>query len=341
VGLTFGTLLSDDQGASFHWICEEAVGGVTGADPIVAVPDAQTWVIGNRRGLFVSRDGGCSWITDPHFAPPAQVTSFAVDPADASRWVVAEDTPAVGHGRLWHTEDGGVHFAALGTPSAPLFALSAAISAAKPDQLVVAGTNNRGSDSCHVYVSADAGRSWRGGPLAGAPPASTAPRLALNPGDSEQMLVSCLDVRINASRILHSEDGGRTFKAVLAFPEPTSALVYADGGRTVYASGHSHLFVSRDAGRTFVAAPSPRGNSCVATHGGRVYTCGAEGLDGYSLAAGRTSSDALSPVFRLPAMLGPYHCKEGTPVYDQCAPLWPEQAQMIGGVAAVPEVAIE
>ena len=64
-------------------------------------------------------------------------------------------------------------------------------------------------------------------------------------------------------------------------------------------------------------------------------------MDGFSLAAGRSSGGPLSPVFHLSSMQGPYHCAPGTPVYDACAPLWPEQAQMIGAVAAVPDAGAE
>jgi photosystem II stability/assembly factor-like uncharacterized protein len=337
VGLTFGALVSSDQGETFHWICEDAVGGVTGADPIVAVPDANTLVIGNARGLFVSRDGGCNWQTHAQMAPPAQVGALAIDPSDAATWLVAENTPAYGRGRLWRTRDSGKTYAQVQNVGKAMYIYAAAISAVNPSRWVIVGGNNRAHDSCPLYVSDDAGQTWHGGPIAAAPDAAAKPRVVLHPLDPEQMLVASLDVTTNGSRILRSTDGGRTFSIVLRIPEPTVAMAYEADGDSVFVAGTHHLYGSSNQGKSFEPAEQPTGNACVATHGRQVYACGAEGLDHFSLASRFAKDEDFEGVFRLDAMQGPYHCKAGSQVYDMCAPLWPEQAQMIGAVAAIPE----
>lgn len=76
--LTYGIVTFDDDDTPL-WVCEEA----TGEDGIprggVALDDGTLIVVAPREGLFVSRDGGCSWESVPAVAGTL-VTDVARDP---------------------------------------------------------------------------------------------------------------------------------------------------------------------------------------------------------------------------------------------------------------------
>jgi photosystem II stability/assembly factor-like uncharacterized protein len=333
VATTFGSAVSHDQGQSFHWICDEAVGGMTNFDGIVRVPQKDTLVIGNRNGLFVSRDGGCSFATDPNFAPPAQITAISISAHDPARWYVSVNTPDASQGALWTTQDNAKTFTKLPLPAEHFYLDAVASSEADAQLLVVAGSQNRKSAGSPLWTSRDGGASWTESWVKNAPWAAALPKIALHPKDPSVMLVSWLDVTNNTSYVLRSTDGGKSFAPVLHPPEPTTAVSFADGGHAAFVSGSYHFYVSRDGGARFVQQTHPQGNACMALSQDRIYACGAEGLDAFSMAMRGADDTAWQPVLRLPQLQGPYHCQQGSPVYDACAPLWPAYAQKLGATA--------
>ena len=58
---TFGLLVSHDDGAHFHWICEKGVGYEGSFDPHYRVGIDGTIYASTYNGLRVSRDGGCTF----------------------------------------------------------------------------------------------------------------------------------------------------------------------------------------------------------------------------------------------------------------------------------------
>src|SRR5262245_26472864 len=58
---TFGLLISHDDGATFHWVCEAGVGYAGVYDPDYAVATDGAIYATTFDGLRVSRDGGCTF----------------------------------------------------------------------------------------------------------------------------------------------------------------------------------------------------------------------------------------------------------------------------------------
>ena len=61
VPVTFGLLISRDDGASWRWTCEDNIGYSGTFDPTYAIEDDGTIWASTTHGLRVSRDGGCSF----------------------------------------------------------------------------------------------------------------------------------------------------------------------------------------------------------------------------------------------------------------------------------------
>src|SRR6202020_1234661 len=60
---TFGILVSRDHGATWSWLCEDALGiaSTQVEDPSVGLSASNALIAGLRTGLDVSSDTGCNW----------------------------------------------------------------------------------------------------------------------------------------------------------------------------------------------------------------------------------------------------------------------------------------
>src|SRR6267154_1628576 len=67
-GTSFGVVVSHDNGGTWSWICEEAIGYGTGLQPVWYVAPDGTCFGAGFNGLFVSHDQGCTWSTAPELA---------------------------------------------------------------------------------------------------------------------------------------------------------------------------------------------------------------------------------------------------------------------------------
>src|SRR5689334_16048118 len=82
---TFGLLVSRDDGCSFRWVCEQAIGYGGQFDPKYAATADGTIFATTFTGLRVSRDGGCTWTTATADRPardPGRVADIWVDALD-------------------------------------------------------------------------------------------------------------------------------------------------------------------------------------------------------------------------------------------------------------------
>src|SRR5262245_5990003 len=58
---TFGILNSLDDGRTWEWVCEQAIGYMGTEDPAIALGSEGSIFAVSTRGLTVTHDGGCSW----------------------------------------------------------------------------------------------------------------------------------------------------------------------------------------------------------------------------------------------------------------------------------------
>jgi photosystem II stability/assembly factor-like uncharacterized protein len=198
-------------------------------DPAVAslATGAGTIYVGGRT-LYVSRDGGQSWID----TTPVQdyVPSMTVDPADPlTVWFAT-------FGGLWKTADGGETFSPslrppyeIGSPGVT----AVAVSPSRPST-VYAGANRRS------YVSVDGGATWQPGGDVGIGDLSA---LAVD-------LVSPATVYAGGpGGIARSTDAGATWRTLIPFLATSSLVLDPDHPGILYAgTSGDGLYVSRDGG---------------------------------------------------------------------------------------------
>lgn len=149
-----------------------------------------------------------------------RISSIAVDPRDASRWLVG-----VGNGGVWETRDAGGAFTPI-TDDAPTLAIGAVAFAPSDPDIVYVGTGETGwKVGVGILKSTNGGQSWaRRGQSLGR---SAVRRLQVDTNDANIVLVA--SARANSGRdgsdivpprppygILRSTDGATTFTRTLA-----------------------------------------------------------------------------------------------------------------------------
>lgn len=336
VPMTSGALVSTDGGGHFAWICEEALVGPVADDVTVGVTAAGSLLLGNGNdGLRVSRDGGCSWRPSGAFAPPHDLSDFAIWPARGDdAWVVTNNDVAQGHGAVWRTTDGGASYRRLNFSVPNVYLTGVAV---WDELMVVAGTNNRARQSAQLYVSRDGGATFVEATLRGAPDLTGEAKPYIL--DGNKVALGALDASNNSAVVLLAPQAEGPYWPAYHSWEPIRGVAALEGGQHIVVASTKHLAISRDGGLHFVQAPHPQQNACVGRDGQQLFACGSyEGGDDFSVAwyGGGTSVPQLRPHVRFSSLRGPYHCPEDSPVAQLCLPQWERAAQRFGAPAAPP-----
>lgn len=356
---TFGLLISHDDGCSFRWVCEQAIGYGGQFDPKYAATPDGTIFATTFTGLRVSRDGGCTWTTataDRPAGDPGRLAGIWVDALDVGPngdvWVATAESGRPNN--IYRSTDHGETFAPRNVRSQTIWWKSVRVAPADARRVYVTGYQVAGPPlpdggvqlpSAHFLRSDDAGEQWTPSPLAnvrfGATPIVYAS--AVDPANIDVVFLTSLGANPPAGdRLYRSTDAGATFQEVLATSAAIGDVVF-HGGK-VYVATVRGSFESSDGGATFGAMTDPPQLACLGSHGGRLVGCGANWQpDNEALARSASGGATWEKLFRFVELAGPLQCAPGTTTFDACGPLWPGLRQQFGATgpaacAAAPDL---
>lgn len=329
VGTTFGGLLTQDQGASFQWVCEEAVGLAAGQRASWAWTSQGTLLAASFAGLFVSRDEGCNWTPVDTFAASGAaviVEAGGVLYATTGRYGVTNG--------LFVSRDDAHTFTPLGLASTTEFYSSVKVAPSRVERLYV-GAWFFDPKSDAVLVSDDSGGSFRRVNVSQATPVPGALTvLAVHPLKSDLVLAAVVeDARTPRSWLLRSTDA-TNFSVVLESSVPITHAAFSDDGAQLWVAAGDSFYGSADEGLTLSVLPSPTRSSCVSVSTGVAWFCGKEEVDGFGIA--RSNQDSrLRPWLTWNQLSGPPSCPADSGVSLKCGPIWPIlQEQLLGSADA-------
>jgi photosystem II stability/assembly factor-like uncharacterized protein len=316
---TFGILVSRDGGATWTWLCEDALGIPSSfqEDPAVALTASSALVAGLSQGLHVSPDTGCNWA---YAASPLaqQVVSDVVVRRDAPDTVLAgisalaqdagaADAAVSYQNQLLQSTDDGATWAPLGVPFDPrLIVTTFDVAPSDPNRLYAAGFFGTASArSFWLAISKNAGAAW------------TEVALPLDPATEQEPFVAAVDptnadrvyVRSQGSpsRLFVSNDGGQTFQVAFSLLNAITGFALAPDGSTVYAGSFKDgLYLSTPPGSAFQKVSSLQ-VGCLAARGGELWACSAE-TSGFVVGVSTDRGATFTPRLHLPDIRGPIAC---------------------------------
>jgi len=313
VGSNFGPLISTG-GQPYRVICAEGIGYPEGFETSFHWTASGRMIVGNASGLFTSPDG-CTWTALPELAEEG-VTDLYADPASGALLVT---TSRYGRSNgLWASTNDGQSFSATALANSGLYFTAVRSSAARPGRWVVSAWWYDPA-VVRIFHSDNAGGTW----TETVPNISAAgPFFLLGISPTQPDVLFAWLSNAEGDFVMRSSNGGATFTQVLEARGGRRDLVFSDDGNTLWLSTTQQIYRSTDAGLTFAALDSPQGNACLFREGQNLYTCGATRTDGFAVGKSTNGGDNFERIFNLDQVTGIFSCPAGTPVHDQCEPLW-------------------
>lgn len=319
---TFGTLVSGDQGRSWSWVCEEAI-GYTG-DPAMTVLSGGSLLHAFLGNITLSGAQGCSYGAVPFSAEGRFAVDVTLDPANPSRaWVLASGVSGRRQASLLEiTAD---------TPATPrvvaedFIPSTIEVARSRPERIYVVGFDARFEST--LLVSDDRGATWQPRPVS---PYSTLPMYisAVAPDDPDELYLRVDDG--TSDHLIVSRDGGLTFADVLTIPTDMLGFALSPDGSSVAAGGPGvALQVASTADFAFRDAASLQSLRCLTWAEQGLFACAQESLDGWTLARSSDGGASFEPLWHVQDLV-PLECDASTSAGAVCPRAWLDVSAQIG-----------
>ena len=353
VASTFGLLISHDDGCTFDWVCEQAVGYNGTFDPKYALAADGSIYATTFTGLHISRDGGCSFEVATAGLPVDDPGNFS------QRWVDALDIGPTGEvwagladsghpNDFFSSTDGGHTFASKGLLSSTIWWKSVKVSPADARRVYVTGYQVSGTlpdggsmqPQAHLLRSDDDGATWNPSALGDVHFGTTPIVLvsAIDPTDKDKLFVTSLGAGSApgpGDRLYVSTDGGATLTEALSTADTIRDVVIVDGTHVLAATENDGTYASTDGGHTFAKETGTPQLECLGRRAdGKLFGCGQNWAPDFKAVAQSADGATWDKVFRFVELAGPLACPAGTAEHDVCAPTWPTIQQQFGATGS-------
>jgi photosystem II stability/assembly factor-like uncharacterized protein len=330
-GMTFGVVISKDGGATWTWVCEDAVGYGGMYDPDYALTANGALFATTFDGLRVNRDG-CVYEASV-LSPPQSLNFFSAVEVAANGAIYAASVDG-NDGKIYRSTDDGESFPVSAEPGQPNDWWQSLESApSNPSVVYLAGYRLAAGQPKQflLFRSSDAGVSFQPLPVddIATMPNSTIEIAGISATDPDRVYARVVLADNSVSYALYrSTNGGQSWQKINELPGPISFVVRRNGD-LVLGTQLLGSFVSRDNGDTWQPLEDAPHISCLTENSaGEVWACtqnyGGPGIpgDGYGIMK-TTDLASWTGVLRFQDLKEPEPCPAGTKQKDFCdAQLW-------------------
>ncbi|MEZ4391926.1 MAG: MYXO-CTERM sorting domain-containing protein [Polyangiales bacterium] len=315
---TFGLVFSNDLGAHWDWVCEEALDAVGSFDPSIAIGSDRRVTLGLPMGMRVSSEGFCRWTVPTGAA--ASVTDVTQDALGevilATGTVYGGPTPVT---QVLRSDDRGQSWRI--TASLPEFIVETIdVAPGAPQRVYLSGYRPGAVGT--IMRSDDGGANFRV-TTARFPDLASVWIAAVDPTRPDRLWL-----RVAAdlgTQLYRSDDGAASTVMVARTPEPMDGFALSSDGETVwYGTANRSLGIFRSqGGGPFTRVAGAASVRCMRFHDGVLFICADEATDGYSLAWTTDGADTLHPLMSVRDLRGPVAgCSGGDTATAMCASPW-------------------
>lgn len=330
LGVTFGLLVSKDDGATWRWACESAVGFSGTFDPDYEFTPTGAIFATTFDGLKVTRDG-CHWEAAPAPLGATFVSSVAIGP-DGTIWAGTSDT--VTGSAIYKSVDDGATF----QPTAPLgftgdWWETIEVAPSDPQRVYISGFRLMAAmpRQRFLYRTLDGGQTWQELPTSAFVGTNNSDLqiAAISPSDPDLVFARLTLVGPALEEAIYRTDnasaplagGGPTWTKVLDLPDNIPGVAVRASGEVWAATPFRGLQRSTDGGRTFTAVPGVtfEGRCLTERSDGTLWMC-TNNLppDGATVQASATGVDGWTKKLSYADITGPIRCEAGTTQHEDC-----------------------
>jgi hypothetical protein len=339
VRATYGLLPSSDNGRTWAFLCEDALGlpQMATEDPAMGLTASNALVTGllSPGGIQVSRDNGCNWSCAGGLLANEAIVDIAIRPDAPDTIVALTSNPLSGdagggtYSQVFQSTDDGATWTPLGValdPSALVTTID--VAASDPHRLYVSATRGFGpARTAALFASMDDGATWTEWPT----PLDTTVETAIYIGGVDPLDADRVYLRTNGRSRLFvtaSSDAGLSFQTVLTLTGEMLGFALSPDGSKVFAGGEiDGLFVGDRSSLAFRRQSSVVAGTgglardihvqCLATRAGELWAC-ADEPSGFIVGISTDDGATFSPRLHLDSVKAPVACAPGVPTAFAC-----------------------
>jgi hypothetical protein len=334
VRATFGILESHDAGASWTWICEDALGVVGSAeDPVIAVTADGSTLVASSQGLSITHEG-CAWSAAAGLPAGRFAVDVTVNPVRPHEALAIESVHVVGPYRLYlvKTTDDGATWSDVGEPLLDVLASTVEMAPSNPDRIYVTGKVIATLANA-LWRSDDGGRTFTELPIDGVAASSFTYVGAVDPQNPDVVFLRVPPSGDTGGRVLVSRDAGASFAPLWSGPGDVAGFALSPDGTMLAVGGaESGLHVGSTRDGIFEVEGTIR-PSCLTWAGTELFVCAKEATDLFSVGVSRDGGARFVPLLHF-SQIAPRDCADAGTA-GVCSAKWPPIAATIGADAGL------
>lgn len=325
----FGMLVSTDDGATFHWVCEEAIGPYAAPYQLGPPPDDRVIAV-HYQGLSMSPDLGCTWAAAE--GPFETLNDAFPDPSDPLHvFAIGHASPVEGEpttGALLESTDGALTFAPpLYFTAGGAYLAGVEVSRSDPNVVFVA---MYGDPPGHAVLlrSEDRGQGeWERIDLTPLLDAPVARIILIHPDDPDLLYLRLQDGG-GRDRLAIYDHGTGTGRIALELEVLMTAFLLRSDGAVIVGASDGTAFLSEDGAETFAPWEGAPRFRALGERDGVLYAVADNFQDGFAVGRSPDLGETWEPLVRFNGIRGPLECGD-IPV--TCAGPW-ENLQVLFGI---------
>jgi hypothetical protein len=341
--VTFGLLVSHDRGKTWSWVCEKSIGASGVEDPMYTVTPGGTIVGTTFQGVAVSHDRACSFAYAGGELGSLVFVDLASKPTDPKTIVAFassyerqdEDGGILFRSQLYETTDEAKTWTPLGQRFDPyLLGETVDYAARDPDRIYVSAIRNPGEiPKAALLTSKDHGKTFVTTEI----PLVSSERAvfiaAVDPTNADRIYLRTQNATDLPSRLIVSDDGGKTFRDVYAAQGALLGFALSKDGKTVWVGGPKdgvRMASTTDFG---FRQKSTIEVQCLTWTPDGLWACSSE-KNGFVAGLSKDEGATFEAKLHFCDVTGALSCPPGTATKTQCEPAWPQQASLLGCAAS-------
>jgi Sortilin, neurotensin receptor 3, len=341
VSATFGLLDSRDDGRSFNWLCESAIGpaGEEGFDIVLAVTGNGNTVLGLFNGMATTPDG-CT------FQMPSELTNHVI--GDLS-WRRSTPHQVVGYtvanmaggfaSKIVQSNDDGATWSEVGPPlPTSLLPLTIDLAPSDANRIYLSLMSDRTKNFNSVLMrSDDGGATFQTFDIPGTEQQRLAYIAAVHPTQPDRVYLRVLDDKdgLPITIIYMTDDGGQTFQKI--FTGTGELLGFAmspDGTEFAFGGPGDGLYVGAADGSNLARRSDVQPTSLTWAPQG-LYAAADSKLAGFSIGRSIDSGATFLGLFKYQSICGQTACS--SKATSVCAAQWEMVAPQLGVTCTAPD----